>query len=911
MHSLDYYKKNISLPDFLNDIGFKRAPRTTYRRPRFKHEITGQHIEVSLDRNDNYQYWDVHNISKGVKPKSIIDAVIDYYSPSADQPISFEQVRNILDNYISSENFVSPEKSNYKPYTSSGNSTPIEHYVKNLDDKLNYGFLASRGFTTEMVNNEHFKPIIKNHKKAQGDYAISNVAFMMFNKDLKISALSLRNFNFKGAVGSRTDSISASLNYSTLDNLFIGESMIDCISYYFLNEAKLENTSVRFVSSEGELTKDQLNTINLVIERQKPSGINYIFDRDIAGEKYSLKTTSHLISEHITPFNIELSNPEGSYNINIESKSDYLIKLIINGMDYFNKNLTAFEDYPFIFSDISGNNKLFFCEATFPDKNRKYFASLNDILIEYINNSSNIEISRFYPLTKDFNKDLQSVILGIIPIDNYKHFKNLKDCQNPDTCNLVLNNYSDNHHADFNNYDSIEYLAYFEKQHNQYNEESPFLALSFNLKNAPENFSPDKFISELKKKSGLNKRSSFHFVTPTNAFVVYFSTNRKFSQQDFFNDLTDHLSTNKIKKHSLRYLRLEDYLSFFNQHTIIMTKKKVTTKKASKPKDKEKKAVEKSQEISSEQSQESKDQSKYPIAYGWENENKYDKDHPFYNFSIDKEKLSKLETDDHGYAHLGITLRKEPTEKGNCNVNIYTDDYHKTKQHNKYASLFASIKVSKVHESLKNSDNKYVSFSLGPVKDKDKFDYYIKLTNKELKQNEYVGSAITNKQCLIKSIPYSEKDFLGKASAKQFANGSISITVSVKADKLKNLELSPNGEYEISLGINRSENEIDSYANTFRKDSIIDLDKIVSLNINKEQLDTADVKEMNQLSFDLAFKKPESIKKDKFDMTCKVFKSADDKPYVGRAKTEANFNKDISQIISADKSLQKDQEKII
>jgi hypothetical protein len=690
------------------------------------------------------------------------------------------------------------------------------------------------------------------------------------------------------------------------------------MSYYYLNEAQLKESSIRFVSSEGELTTNQIDTINLVIDKQKPSSINYIFDRDLAGERFALKTTAGILSKQIAPFNISLSNPGGQYHLKISSANADLIVIIVDRLERLNKESPELAENPFHIYNISHRKDISNAEILFPAASSIHFSLLNDILIERINNSpdSNLKITRLRPATKDFNQDLQAAILNTLPSDGYTDSSYLQSCRQSDCYDRVLRNYSDNHHFDFSHPDSYEYLNHFKKQHSRKDSSTPILAVSFLLDNTPQEFSPDKFISDLKTKSGLSIESSFFFITPSNNLVVFMNTNQDFLQDEFSGVLDAHLNTNSIKKYSLKYLPFSDFQTSFNINSIIMTKKKETSSKtASETKkanaaSKDQKSPQKAEKAAAIETPGKEEKTNYPLAYGWQNENKFDKDYPFYNASMEIDKFSSLETDEHGLAHLSITLRKEPTEKGQCNVNVYQDDYHKTKQHNKYASLFVSVKVDKVLEALKEQNAKYVSLSMGPVKDKDKFDYYVKLTNDELDNQLYVGSGITNKQCLIKSIPNSEKNFLGKATAKQFENGSISINVSIPAQKLSDLEVGPNGEHELSLGVDRGKNNIDVYENSFRKDSIIDLDKIVSLNINKDQLDKAEI-EHNNLSFELNFKKPESIKKDKFDMSCKAFKSASEKPYVGRAKTEVNFANDIIQILSSEKAIQMDNQKSI
>ena len=72
-----------------------------------------------------------------------------------------------------------------------------------------------------------------------------------------------------------------------IDILYVGESIIDCISHYQLHHEKSPRNLV-YLSSEGTLTEGQMNLLQVILERNYIREIRTIFDNDRQGYKYTL-----------------------------------------------------------------------------------------------------------------------------------------------------------------------------------------------------------------------------------------------------------------------------------------------------------------------------------------------------------------------------------------------------------------------------------------------------------------------------------------------------------------------------------------------------------------------------------------------------------------------------------------------
>ena len=93
----------------------------------------------------------------------------------------------------------------------------------------------------------------------------------MYN-DKGVQAISQRNETFKGIIGGKFDCLATSNHDKSrpIDILYVGESIIDCISHYQLCHT---NTSLNlvYVSTEGTLTEGQMQLLRIILSKNEVS----------------------------------------------------------------------------------------------------------------------------------------------------------------------------------------------------------------------------------------------------------------------------------------------------------------------------------------------------------------------------------------------------------------------------------------------------------------------------------------------------------------------------------------------------------------------------------------------------------------------------------------------------------------
>lgn len=89
----------------------------------------------------------------------------------------------------------------------------------------------------------------------------------MYNEQ-GVQAISQRSESFKGVIGGKYDCLALSAHDRSrpIDILYVGESIIDCISHYQLHHEKSPRNLV-YLSSEGTLTEGQMNLLQVILER--------------------------------------------------------------------------------------------------------------------------------------------------------------------------------------------------------------------------------------------------------------------------------------------------------------------------------------------------------------------------------------------------------------------------------------------------------------------------------------------------------------------------------------------------------------------------------------------------------------------------------------------------------------------
>lgn len=279
-------KQEISLPDFLHDhFRFELTQGSTRTSPKMKGP-DGQVIVIKKNHSGVYTYWDVHN--DGVKGSTIIDFMQEQIQKDTGKLPSLREVGEILQKYVDIGKTVVPSESSYSVNNELMNAEAILKIVKYLKPLTDTSFLEKRGIMRDTLEKMQFKHVFMQREYISGTVVYNNTCVKLVNAS-GVLGISQRNEFFKGCLGARYDTIAAS-NIDTsrpIEMLYIGESMIDCISHFQMKYQG--NTNVLYVSTEGSLADGQIDTINQLIGYNKIQQIAIIFDNDRAGSLYTLK----------------------------------------------------------------------------------------------------------------------------------------------------------------------------------------------------------------------------------------------------------------------------------------------------------------------------------------------------------------------------------------------------------------------------------------------------------------------------------------------------------------------------------------------------------------------------------------------------------------------------------------------
>ena len=251
-------KTEISLPDFLLNLGWKFVAGSSNSCPKMSN---GTHtIVIKRNAQNQYTYWDVHS----------------------------DNVRGINTNQI-----ITPENSRYDVGNTSMSTDELTMYLKQLlPYKGNY--LQKRGISEESIDSPVFKDVFLIREVKNKNTTYRNICVKMYN-DKGVQAISQRNESFKGILGGKFDCLALSNHDKSrpIDILYVGESIIDCISHYQLCH---KNTSLNlvYVSTEGTLTEGQMQLLRIIISKNEVKSLRTIFDNDKQGYKYTLWLDNNL-----------------------------------------------------------------------------------------------------------------------------------------------------------------------------------------------------------------------------------------------------------------------------------------------------------------------------------------------------------------------------------------------------------------------------------------------------------------------------------------------------------------------------------------------------------------------------------------------------------------------------------------
>lgn len=393
-------KTEISLPDFLIEhYGFTPDKGSSKLYPKLK-SPNGQVLVIKRNQNGIYTYFDIHD--DRIKGKTILDFMQQEVADKTGKYPSLREVGEILQGYINSGQTILPEKSVFMVCREIINQDEIFSILTGLKPLKDTSFLVSRGIDENVLKQKEWDGVFFENSflNKEDGTAYKNTCVKLFNTK-GVEGISQRNHFFKGALGNRYDCVAASIfnKEKPIDNLYIGESMIDCISHYQMYHKKGSNDL--YISSEGQITEGQITTINDVLTHYKVNCICPIFDNDKAGASYRLKLLGGLQGEGdfsfsvnavakesnvYVQFRVHTDNPEEGEKILKETFKEEIIANYVEG-GYLKQGGGASKE----------------CSISFP--------YIKELLVELTEDIGKIKLKGQYrnhiPEMGDFNEDLQ------------------------------------------------------------------------------------------------------------------------------------------------------------------------------------------------------------------------------------------------------------------------------------------------------------------------------------------------------------------------------------------------------------------------------------------------------------------------------------------------------------------------
>lgn len=317
-------KAEISLPDFLLQLGWKFASGSSNSSPKM---TNGQQtIVIKKNKEGQYTYWNVHGEERG---KSIVDFMQQHLYNETGRLPTLREVGERLQSYIDNQDVILSTNSKYSVSNSKLDNSQLSMLINQLKPYTG-NFLEQRGISRQAIDSPTFSNVFTSRTYAKDGRKYNNTCIKLINTEgfQGISQRGVReedHKSFKGILGNKYGSIAVS-NWDKskpIDQIYIGESMIDCISHYEMKNLN-DTRNFLYISTEGNLTQGQMELIKKIIDHQGTKSISTIFDNDKNGYKYTLKLDRFLKHE---PFdNIEsMSTEELREKVNLLSNVELSI----------------------------------------------------------------------------------------------------------------------------------------------------------------------------------------------------------------------------------------------------------------------------------------------------------------------------------------------------------------------------------------------------------------------------------------------------------------------------------------------------------------------------------------------------------------------------------------------------------
>lgn len=299
-YNFDKIKKSISLCEFLTDnYGWTFDEGSTSRNPKLRSPETGEVIVIRHSPKGWDTYFSIHDDS--IKGATVLDWMSCHIERKTGKKPPLNKVGEILQDFIDSGKTVLPREYGEASLAIDSAASETEGFlyeVKKVKPMTDFTFLESRGIKRETLDDPIWRNVFQQKEFSKNNMRFFNTVVLMYNRN-GIAGISQRGVKFKGAIGRRDDSLALSRIINRDVHLFIGESMIDCVSHYQLNKEKGRDMShAQYLSTEGQITEGQIKYIRDVLHasdsKLKVMRFTPIFDNDVSGLSYTFKLLGNI-----------------------------------------------------------------------------------------------------------------------------------------------------------------------------------------------------------------------------------------------------------------------------------------------------------------------------------------------------------------------------------------------------------------------------------------------------------------------------------------------------------------------------------------------------------------------------------------------------------------------------------------
>ena len=260
------YKEKVSIIHILEDLGYVPDISKGRVTPVYIKIINGKKVDEVMVKNPsslaNQVYYD-RNYQGG----DVISFVKNHLNefPQFQHFNQYVHINRVLSYYAKN-----PYVPKYQHFKLSAEKVPFElSRYKQLETKTqDLGYLTiERKISKEVI--EKFLPFIVRVQDTQSEYKCVNIGFPYRIPEKswgQITNFELKNYDFTGMAtgGDKTNSVWTacfSSDNEDVKNVFIGESAIDIMSFYELNQEIIDFSHSCFCSVGGYITNNQIINI--------------------------------------------------------------------------------------------------------------------------------------------------------------------------------------------------------------------------------------------------------------------------------------------------------------------------------------------------------------------------------------------------------------------------------------------------------------------------------------------------------------------------------------------------------------------------------------------------------------------------------------------------------------------------